>query len=350
MYYVGCDQHKHYSQIAVKDETGQMIEQQKLYHHDRDALKAYFDKLPSDSLIALEASGFQPWLCDLLSELELKFKLVHPRKTRAIAEEKIKTDKLSASVLADLLRANLVYEAFYAPTQMRQFRYWSRYRQSLVHLKTNAKNKIHSILDQLGVQPPTLTDLFGKAGRNYLTSLEIPDVYQKAIQGYLKLIDTLQELITSVEGKYRCFAKENPAIELLKSLPGVGPILAHMILAEIGDIKRFWSSSKLSGYAGMVPSLHQSGQQYYSGPITKQGNKYLRWAFVEAAQRAIHQDVYLAKFYAKIYHKKGRPTAIVAVAHKLLIYTYWILKEQKSYKAQRPVGDPVDYTGPLAAV
>lgn len=341
MYYVGCDQHKHYSQVVEKDQEGLTVNQQKLYHDDREGVKVYFDQLPKDSVIALEANGYEPWLCDLIQEAGLHLKLVHPKKTRAIAEEKIKTDKFSAGILADLLRADLICEAYQAPAEVRQQRYLGRYRLSLVRLRTTVKNKIHHLVDHLGLQLPDVTDLFGSAGRAYLQQLQLQPVYQRALKDYLHLVDTINQLLEPLERKLRSLSQDRCLpIQLLKTLPGVGPILSQIIFAETGDIGRFYSSSKYTAYLGIVPSLHQSGKIYRSGRITKEGNKYLRWAFIEAAQKAIHNDTYLAQFFSKISFKKGRNVAIVAVARKLATYAYWILKEQKPFEPRVISGRP----------
>lgn len=332
MYYVGCDQHKHYSQVTVKSKDGTMKDQRKLYHNDRDSMTTFFSSLPKESSVLLEASGFEPWLCDLLQDIGLNVKLAHPLKTRVIAEEKIKTDKISANVLSDLLRADLVSEAYIASPEIRQQRYQIRYRQSLVHTRSSVKNKIHSLLDRLGHQPPPVTDLFGKAGREYLEQLVLPCSYQRALNGYLTLIDTLNTLIKKIDIHLRKKLKENNQIKLLITIPGVGMILAHLIQAEIAEINRFLSSSKLASYVGIVPSMHQSGKVLYRGKITKQGNKYLRWAFTEAAHVAIRKDPYLKAFYHKLCAKKGAHVAIIAVAHKLVTYTYQVLKNQEPYK------------------
>lgn len=332
MYYVGCDQHKHYSQVMTKDKEGSIKDQAKLYHNDRDRLTEYFSSLPKDSIVLLEASGFEPWLCDLLQELGLNVKLAHPFKTKAIAEEKIKTDKISAGVLADLLRANLVSEAYIASPQIRQKRYKMRYRLTLVRLRTMSKNKIHSLLSSLGLEIPQMTDLFGKSGRAYLEELKLQPSYQRALSGYLKLMDELNVLIKQLDRDIRYESDKDPQAKLLTTIPGIGIILANIILAEIGDINRFLSSSKLASYTGITPSMHQSGQINYSGRITKRGNKYLRWLFVEAAHVAIRKDPRLAGFYTKLRYKKGTHVAIVAVAHKLLTYTYQVLTRKEPYR------------------
>lgn len=337
MYYVGCDQHKHYTVVTAKGKDGNIMDHTKLFHSDREGLMRYFSALPKDSSVLLEASGFAPWLADLIQELGVDVKLAHPLRTRAIAEEKIKTDKLSAGVLADLLRANLVSEAYIATPEIRQKRMRMRYRQSLVHMRTMAKNKIHSILAQLGLETPPTTDLFGKAGRMYLSSLTLTSSYQEAVKGYLTLIDTLTPLVRSLDTELRKEVAGDKQLALLVTIPGIGTVLSQLIMAEIGDIARFRSSGKLASYAGMVPSLHQSGMMRRLGPITKRGNRYLRWAFVEAAHVAIRIDPYLGAYYQKVRAKKGLPSAIMAVAHKLLIYTYQVLSRNKPYQYRKMI-------------
>jgi transposase len=337
MYYVGCDQHKHYSQVMVKDKEGAIIDQYKLYHSDRTEVQRYFSSLPKESSVAVEATGYEMWLIDLLQELGLDVKLAHPLRTKAIAEKKIMTDKISADVLADLLRADLLCEAYIAPPQTREKRFRMRYRQGLVHLKITAKNKIHSILGQLGLVVPEATDLFGKSGRIYLENLPMKPVYKRAVESYLQFIDTLSVKIEELDREIRSEASDDAQLKLLMSIPGIGVVLGHLILAEIGDIKRFLSSGKLASYAGIVPSLHESGTSRRRGGITKQGNKYLRWAFVEAAHVAVRHDPYLAYYCEKIRLKKGIQTAIIACAHKLLIYAYQVLSKNESYKYNRMI-------------
>ena len=331
MYYLGCDQHKKYSFVVAKDHLGNTVDQHKLYHADKDLMKQYFSSLPPDSIVALEACGFDHWLGDMLEDLGLNFKLAHTAKTKAIAEERIKTDKISASVLADLLRADLLPQAYRPPLHVRHARALMRYRQSLVWMRSSIKNRIHAIIDYHGIQQ-SFSDLFGASGRQFLAQLNLPAPYSAIIENYLSLIDLFSDLIHKSDALLRRQLKSNPSAKLLTSIPGIGLITAHIILAEIGDITRFPNRHKLVRYIGIVPSLHQSGQILFRGRITKQGNKYLRTAFIESAQTAIRRDPYLHNHFMKIKTKKGYGVAIVAVAHKLVKSTYKVLIDQKPYR------------------
>ena len=332
MVYIGCDQHKHFCQLAIIDNTGKMIEQKKLYHNDPENLKKYFESLPKDSEMAVEASGFEAWLCDFVEALGIKVHLSHPLKTRAIAEAKIKTDKVDAKILGELLRVDLLPKAYLAPLHIRKQRYFLRYRICLTRYRTSLKNRIHNLLHHLGLRPPLATDLFGVKGRHYLDSIKLDFPYQDALNGYLKLLNTTEDRLYSVGRRLSILLKENSDAKLLQTVPGIGVFLSQLILAEIGSINRFPSSDKLSSYAGLVPSLYQSGKTLRRGSCSKEGNKFLRWAVVEAAHTAVRKDPLLKDFYERIKGKKGSQKAIVASARKLLVTVFHVLTKKEPYK------------------
>ncbi|MBI3012458.1 MAG: IS110 family transposase [Elusimicrobia bacterium] len=331
MVYIGCDQHKFFCQLAVLDEEGKMIHEQKLYHDDREALKHYFTSLPPGSEMAIEASGFESWLADFAQSLGIKVHLSHPLKTRAIAEAKIKTDKVDAKILAQLLYADLLPHAYLAPPEIRRARYFLRFRLCLNRYRSSIKNRVHSLLHFLGISSPAVADLFGVRGRQFLDSLKLGDGYQEALQGYLGLLDAMEARINCLKKRLAATVKENPDAKLLESIPGIGVLLSQLIVAEIGEISRFPSAEKLCSYAGLVPSLHQSGQTLYRGSCQRQGNKFLRWAAVEAAQVASRKDPLLKAFYDRIKRKKGSQKATVALARKLTVIVYQILTKKEPY-------------------
>lgn len=257
--------------------------------------------------------------------------LGHPLKTRAIAEAKVKTDKVDAKILAQLLYADLLPEAYLAPTELRQKRYFLRYRLCLNRYRTSLKNRVHSLLHQLGIRTPELTDLFGRSGRAYLKSLKLPEQYLEAMNGYLRLLDKVEEEIKNIQSTLRSQIKEDPKAKLLATAPGIGELLSQVLICEIGPIDRFASAEKLCSYAGMVPSVHQSGNTLFHGSCPR-GNKFMRWAMVEAAHVAVRKDPALKAFYERIQRKKGSQKALFASARKLLVSVYHILKKDEPYK------------------
>ena len=332
MVYIGCDQHKQFCQLAVLNESGTLVEEKKFYHSDPDALREYFTSLPPDSKMAIEASGFESWLADFAQELGIRVTLSHPLKTRAIAEAKIKTDKVDARTLAKLLQTDFLPSAYLAPPEIRRRRYFLRFRLCLNRYRSSLKNRVHSLLHHLGIQAPAVTDLFGVRGRQFLDSLDLEEGYREALHGYLALLDMTEDRVNCLKKRLAAYVKESPDAQLLQTIPGVGVLLAQVILAEIGTLSRFNSAGKLCSYAGVVPSLHQSGQTLYHGPCPQQGNKFLRWALVEVAHTAVRKDPLLKAFYDRIKRKKGSQKAIVAAARKMLVIVFQVLSKQEPYR------------------
>lgn len=332
MVYIGCDQHKHFCQLAILNEQGKMIEQKKLYHNDRDSLTLYLKSLPKNSEMAIEASGFDSWLIDFAESLGIKVHLGHPLKTRAIADAKIKTDKIDAKVLGQLLYADLLPKAYHAPLEIRRKRYFLRFRLCLNRYRASLKNRIHSLLHHLGLRAPDVSDLFGVQGKEFLSQLQLGEGYQEVLLGYLELLNKTEARINCLKKRLAFYSKTDKEIRLLQTIPGVGILISQIILAEIGELERFGSAERLCSYAGLVPSLYQSGQTLRHGRCHKQGNKFLRWAMVEAAQTAVRKDPLLKDFYSRIKKKKGSQKAIVAVARKMLVIVYHVLKKQEVYQ------------------
>lgn len=332
MVYIGCDQHKQFCQLAVLNESGTLMEEKKFYHSDRQVLHDYFASLPAGSQMAIEASGFESWLADFAQELGIQVHLSHPLKTRAIAEAKIKTDKVDARTLAKLLQTDFLPPAYLAPSEIRRRRYFLRFRLCLNRYRSSVKNRVHSLLHHLGIHAPEVSDLFGVRGRQFLDSLELDEGYREALHGYLALLDMTEDRINCLKKRLAAYVKESPDAQLLQTIPGVGVLLSQVILAEIGDIARFRSAGNLCAYAGVVPSVHQSGQTLYHGPCPHQGNKFLRWAMVEAAQVAVRKDPLLKAFYDRIKRKKGSQKAVVASARKLLVIVYHILSKKEPFQ------------------
>jgi len=334
MHYIGMDIHKNYSQVAVTDEQGDLVDRCRIDHRHREELVGYFNRFPSKTQVVMEATCGWGWLSELLQDLGLEVKLANPSKVKIIAESQIKTDKVDALVLAQLLRTNFLPEAYLAPKEQREARDLLRYRISLVHLRSGVKNRIHALLTRLGIYH-TYSDLFGKEGRSFLSSLELSPAHLRTLEGYLCLIDTVNKLIGEVEVQIRQVVKESEDGRRLLTLPGIGFILAYLVLVEIGDINRFSSHKKICSYAGLVPSVYQSGSKNYRGHISNRANRYLQWGMIEAAQRAKIIDPFLRKKAEIIARKKGPSVATTAIAHHLLTVIYHILKEKTVYRSPK---------------
>ena len=329
--FIGIDQHKHYSQVVVKDKEGISLDDRKLDHEDRDIMQDYFKQFdPCTTEIALEATGSYYWLVDLLESLKLSVKLAHPLKVKLIAESAIKTDHIDGGALSDLLRTNFLPTAYIPPKNVRALRERLRHRIVLVHLRTSLKNRIEGVLSKLGITKP-FSNLYSQDGKEWLRDLNLVDPYQLEINNYLEVIENLTEIIKSLDRQIKKYVEQDQRAEYLMSIPGVGQYTAYLILAEIGDINRFNSPKKLTSYAGLVPSVNQSGKHIYFGRITKQGDSYLRCALVESSYITVRYDSYFARKYKYLKSRKGSNKAIVAIARELLEIIYWILKKERYY-------------------
>jgi transposase len=332
MVYVGMDIHKEYSQVAVMDAAGTLLDERRLVN-EREVLEDYFGTLPAGSEVALEATCGWGWVSDLLEACGLVPRLVHSAKARAIAECQIRTDTLDARTVGHLLRTGYLPEAYRTNATQRMARDLLRYRMSLVVVRHTLKCRIHALLLRLGHRSEH-SDLFGKSGRAWLKALELAAVHRQILDGYLALLDALAERLGEVERDIRERVQENPVTQRLKTIPGIGDLLAYLLWVEMAEIGRFPSAKKLSAYAGLVPSTHQSGARLVHGPLIAGGNRYLRWAMVEAAQGAVRWDPSLRAFYLRKRQGKGASVAMAAVAHKLLIAVYHIWKYQEPYQGK----------------
>jgi transposase len=290
--------------------------------------------------IALEASGGWYWVVDGLEKMGAKVHLAHPLKTKLIAESKVKTDKIDAQALYDLLRTEFLPESYIASREVREAREIHRHRAALVKIRTSVKNRIHSLLTKHGIFL-SLTDIFGVEGRKSLEKIksELRPVYKEELKRYLALIDWLNREIKKIEKKIRSLVEDNTLSKLLMTIPGIKYYSAQLILSEIGDINRFSRPKKLISYAGLNPGISQSGKHFHNLPITKQGNVWLRWILIQNAPHAARSDARLGRIYHRIAKRRGNNTAKVAVAREMLQAIYYVLKKKEPYcpKSATPV-------------
>jgi len=288
----------------------------------------------------MEASYNWQYYYRIIENLTCNITLAHPLKTRIIGEAKIKTDKIDSRILAYMLKADML-PACYVPTKdAMENKILLRSRISLVRIRTQIKNKIHAIIDRNrdsyhGLLE-NLADIFGKTGVKILKNTKIDKVDYKIPMNYLDIIFYLNEKIKDIEAEIDKKALLDDDTKLLKTIPGIGDFTTFLVKSEIDNICRFSSKEKLCSYAGLVPSIHQSGDKSYTGRITKQGNKYIRWALTEAAQISLRNSLYFRYYYYKVRNKKNANSAIIAVARRMLEIIYVILKEKRGY-IEKPV-------------
>ena len=334
--YVGIDVHRKRSQVAVVAEDGKVQLNKNVVNGSEPMLRLIGD-LPSGTPVAFEAAFGWGWLADLLEDYGFEAHLVHPLRCKAIASARLKNDKVDAAILAQLLRADLLPEAWIAPGNVRQLRAVLRHRISLVRLGTQLRNRIHAVAADHGYDRSA--SYWTGPGRGWLAELELPAASREIITDCLAVIDALTVLTGRLDGELHAHAKADPRVKVLRTLPGVGEFTAMVMVAEIGDITRFPSARKLASWAGLTPTVRGSDLKVRHGHISKQGSVWLRWALNQAAQTAKRSPDFAAS-YAAIARRRGKKIATIAIARKLLTRAWHLLAEMEPGDASAPLRRP----------
>lgn len=333
MHYIGVDYHKKYSYVVVKDQEGK-VKQRGTVNNTKEEFCQLLKPYQAGKAV-LEATRNWGLIYDWLEEILDDVALAHPSKVRAIAEARIKTDRISADILCDLLRSNLVPEAYVPNKETRESKNTLRQRMFFVRVQTMVKNRIHTILDrhpEIISLAPDVSDLFGASGMKWLRQALLSGQDNRLLSSELELLEILKRKISESNGIVKELARGDKKIKLLRSIPGLGPFFSVLVAKEIDDVSRFKDEKKLCAYAGLVPSTYASGGKVFHGRITKMGNKWLRWAFIEAVQPAIRCDADLFAYYQRLKMNKGANAAKVATARRLLTIAYRILKQERLYE------------------
>ena len=293
---------------------------------------------------AIESMNGARFVHDRLEELGWQVELADAQKVKGLAPLACKTDRIDAWVLAELSRRDLVPAIWLPSPTVREERERARWRLHLVRHRTALKNRVHATLIAFG-KPCPVSDLFGSRGRQLLARLDLPDPWAQTVSASLSLIEDLDVQITDCERELRVLGADHEYVPLLMSAPGIAWVLGYTIAAEIGDINRFASPTKLCGYTGLRPRVNQSGEHDHRGSITKNGPKYLRWALIEAAVHAVCSPVYRERYKrtaTRLGRQRGKKVARVDIARKLAEAIWYMLTRSQSFA-------PAGATTPLAA-
>jgi transposase len=302
---------------------------------------------PEGTHVALEATYGWEWLADLLGDAGFELHLAHPLRTRAIAAARVKTDAVDAAMLAQLLRAGLLPEAYIAPRELRDVRELLRHRVTLVAMRSAIKNRVHAILARHGVIHQH-ADLFGKAGREFLATVELRPAPRQRIDSLLALLENFDREIDAAAKEIDRQAKDDERVRLLCQIHGIGRYTAMLIIAEIGDVRRFPTARHLCAWAGLTPTVRSSDGKARLGNISRQGSSILRWAVVEAATHVPTRGGPLREQFERIAKRRGRKVARVAVARQILTLCYYGLRDgeirclqnSRSGEPHESLGDP----------
>jgi transposase len=321
---VGMDLHRRRSVLVRMTETGEHLETVRI-SNDPEYLRQVMERAGEAPEVVLEATYGWYWAADTLAELGAHVHLAHPLGVKMFAYRRVKNDQRDAADLADLLRMGRLPEAWIAPPATRELRGWVRHRAKLVGLRSNLKCQIHAVLAAAGVPVP-MSDLFGAGGRQLLATARLAPESRARIDSLLRLIESLDfevELFGKlVTGRLRT----DPGYLAIQQIPGVGPVLAAVFVAEIGDITRFARPEQLASWAGLTPKHHESDTTVHRGRITKMGSTLVRWAAVEAVQR-VPASTGLGQIRDQVGARRGRNIGVVAAARELTELVFYGLRD-----------------------
>jgi transposase len=293
---------------------------------------------------AIESMNGARFVHDQLELCGWQVEIADALKVKGLAPLACKTDRIDAWVLAELSRRDLVPAIWLPDPSVRAERERARFRLHLVRHRSSLKQRVHAVLLAHG-QPCPVSDLFGVSGRALLERLALPEPWAATVTASLQLIDELDQQISGCEAELRRLGADHRYVPLLLTVPGIGWVLAYTIAAEIGDIDRFPTPTKLAGYTGLCPRVYQSGDSDRRGPLAKNGPRYLRWALIEATAHACKHPLYRDHYQrtkARLGKQRGAKVAQVDLARRLAEAIWHMLTRNQPFA-------PESATSPLAA-
>jgi transposase len=332
----GIDVGKRKCRASLKDDRGKILDEF-FFGNNSDGISELIKRIHNHRTkkcnAVLESTG-NMWMRihDTLEDNGIDTILANTFKTKIIAQAKIKSDKLDARILSDLLRTGLISESYVPVKDFRDKRSLVRHRIVLSRTKTKMANKVHAILDKYEYRTE-LTDMFGIHGIQWLKTLSVSPIDRIILDTMIASIETIDNQIEIVSKEIVRYAwHDSKDVKILLSITGIDIFSAMLISTEIVDIKRFSTPWKLVSYAGLAPSIRESSGKIKTGRITKQGSPLLRWIIVQCALSAIRYDNHMRIFYERIKQRKGHGKAIVATAKEMFVIIRYMLTRHQLYR------------------
>lgn len=358
--FVGLDIHKRIVEGCLLDEGGQVVQRVRGGTSRAELETLGRTLLRPDDRVALEATTNTWAVVAALQPFVAEVVVSNPLRTRAIAEAKVKTDRVDAFVLAQLLRADFLPRVWTPDDQTQRLRALTTRRAQLVADRTRLKNRLHAVLHQRLLAPP-VTKLFGRAGLAWLATAPLPPEDRAAVESTQRLLAAVAAELAALEPVLAQAGYADARVPRLLTLPGVDLAVAQALLAALGDVTRFRDGAHAASYLGLVPSTRQSADTCHHGPITKAGRGHARWLLVQAAQHLDGHPGPLGAFFRRLAHRKNRNVAVVATARKLVVLAWHLLTTDEPYRYALPkpteeklrrlrtrAGGPRRTTGPTA--
>jgi transposase len=321
--YVGIDFHRRRSVIVRVSAAGEKLSTTRVANEPLAIAAAVAEAGPNPEVV-IEATYGWYWVVDLLQASGARVHLANPQGLNW-GQRRVKNDERDAIDLADMLRLGRLPEAWIAPPAVRELRELVRYRAKLVVLRSGLKAQVHAVMAKEGVLPAQ-TRMFGPGGHAQLEAMTLGDNYTTRVASLRDLIERYDREVAMLEGEIHRQLRGHRGYRAIQAINGIGPTIAAILVAEIGDVARFRSAEALCSWAGLTPKHRESDTKTVRGSITKQGSKLVRWALTEAVSR-YHGGPRLAGDFRRIADRRGTNKARVAVARKVLTLVYYGLRD-----------------------
>jgi len=327
--YCGVDFHARQQTVCcLKTESGELATQE-LKHGNKDELRQFYQQFSGPVIVGLEASGYTPWFEQLMEELGYEVWLGDAAEIRRRARRRQKNDRRDAELILDLMLHDEFPRIHQPLPESREILRMLRYRHKLVKLRTIIKNSLHSLAIQSGLS--LQARLFTRQGEQQLLASLMSPVMSQQRKQWLEMLRELNQRITETEWWLKQQAQKDPRISLLRTHPGLGLLSSLGVVHTLIPVSRFRNQKKVVAYGGFDPMERSSADKKRYLGISKAGSRLLRFLLVEAAQTAVKNDPELKRFYRRLEHRRGKPKAKVAVARKLLVRSYIMLRDEIDY-------------------
>ena len=332
MWIIGCDLHTRYQQVAALDTTtGELLERR--LSHEGSAVRQFYAALPQPSRVGIEATGHAQWFERLLAELGHQLWVGDAAEIRASVVRQQKYDTGDARHLLRLLAEDRFPRIWIPSAEEREVRQLLVHRSKLVGMRTSLRNQLQAVARNHGLRRRRA--LWSGPGREKLAALPLGRWGSERRKDLVVFVDLLDAKIATLNQEVAAEAARRPEAMRLMQQPGVGPVTALAFVLTLGPIGRFRRSKQVVSYLGLNPREYSSGGRQRLGAISKQGNTLVRWLLVEAAQTAARFDPELHRDYVRLKHRRGVGIAKVAVARKLAVRLYGMLRTPEAVRAQR---------------
>ncbi len=330
MLYSGVDLHRRLIVICTVDENGAVLARTRM-RNDREQIIQYFHQWPDQQRAVVECTTGWYWLCDLLRSLGITIVLAHAKYLKAISYAKVKTDAVDAQTLAQLLRMGYIPEAHQLPPEYRAMRDLLRQRMVMEHKRTNIIQRVHSILAQFNITSLAVSP-YQTGFADFLDQCPIPEEYRMTLMMHHQQCVQATEHRKQLEKYFKTRLRPTLPVQLLMSIPGIGDITGSIIAMETGDIHRFADAKHYCSYCRLVPGAKDSGGKRGHRSGSKDGNQYLKYAFTEAAIKAMMFYPEIKQCAARLEQRANKTIARTVIAKELAKISYYVLSRQQEFR------------------